>query len=78
MFALNRDMTHIAKQDAFGLAHMELTMSRFKQPDALEGVQKYEQKKRKAKPKRPWSLPISIWGARANNSPPACLCRAAS
>ena len=61
-FALSRDMTHIRKKEAFEVGVMELFMNRYKEPSELEGVQRFEMKMRKAKPKKPWRLEDSIWG----------------
>ena len=61
-FALSRDLTHIAKQQAYDLALMELMMNRYAEPTNLAGVQRINAKQRKAKPKKPWKLQESIWG----------------
>lgn len=73
-FSLSRDLTHQAKQDAFSVATMELAMNRFHVPVDLSGVQRFEMRQKKSKPKKPWKLEESIWGEptkppRINRSP---------
>ena len=72
LFALQRDLTHISKQNAFSFAAMEVSMSRFKEPSDLEGVQRFAIRQKKAKPKKPWKLETSIWGARRVAAREAC------
>lgn len=65
-FSISRDLTHQAKQDAFSVATMELAMNRFHIPTDLGGVQRFEMRHKKAKPKKPWKLEESIWGESAS------------
>ena len=67
-FALSRDSTHLAKQDAIDISLMELRMNRFHVPATLDGVSRYEQKTRKPKARKPWKLAESIWGERARGT----------
>jgi hypothetical protein len=62
-FALSRDLTHLAKQDAFDLATMEIRFNRFSEKESLDGVQRYQMRK-KEKVKKPWRLEDSIWAPR--------------
>ena len=60
---LSRDRTNIGKQDAYSIAIMELMMSRYKEPSTVDGIKRIAANKRKAKPRKPWKLEESIWGA---------------
>jgi len=64
IFSLQRDPTHIAKQDAYSLATMELMMSRFKEPIELQGVKRYGTRGPKQKARKSWKLEESIWAPR--------------
>lgn len=62
--SLSRDLTSISRQNAFSMAIMELMMSRYAEPSKLDGITRYAAGQRKAKPRKPWKIEDSIWGAR--------------
>jgi len=64
LVSLSRDLTHLAKRDAFEIATMELMMSRYKEPVELERITRYAARARKPKPRKPWRLEDSIWAPR--------------
>lgn len=63
LLALGRDNTHAAKQNAYEIAIMELFMNRYSEPTSLRGITGQAARRRKQKPKKPWTLEDSIWGS---------------
>ena len=59
--ALAHDGTHIAKQEAFQQAMMEMFMNRYKEPSQLQGVPRFARRQKVIK-RKPWKLETSIWG----------------
>ena len=65
--ALDREGTSLLKQSAFHASTQGVLQNRYKAPYKLEAVRVFKAKKRKAKVAEvvEWSLPTSIWAARA-------------
>ena len=66
MFSLQRDISHLAKSDAFDVSIQELRMNRYSTRDTYQpDVTVYDKRKGPPpRPPKPWKLEDSIWAPR--------------